>query len=91
MNNYDYKKLCPFKWFVLENFPFIEEDFETLNRSLDEMQRGNNVNATESTEISGAMVRISEFCDMLNTSFEGIGKLLQELENNNLNVAKIAN
>lgn len=70
---------------------FIEEDFETLNRSLDEMQRGNNVNATESTEISGAMVRISEFCDMLNTSFEGIGKLLQELENNNLNVAKIAN
>lgn len=70
---------------------FIEEDFETLNRSLDEMLRGNNINATESTEISGAMIKIAEFCDMLNTSFEGIGKLLQELESNNLNVAKIAN
>lgn len=30
MNNYDYKKLSPFKWFVLENFPFIEEDFDAI-------------------------------------------------------------
>lgn len=30
MNNYDYKRLCPFKWFVLENFPFIEADFDAL-------------------------------------------------------------
>lgn len=30
MNNYDYKKLCPFKWFILENFPFIEADFDAL-------------------------------------------------------------
>lgn len=34
MNNknidYEYKKLCPFKWFVLENFPFIEADFDAL-------------------------------------------------------------
>lgn len=28
--NYEYKKLCPFKWFVLENFPFIEADFDAL-------------------------------------------------------------
>lgn len=25
-----YKKLCPFKWFVLTNFPFIEEDFDAI-------------------------------------------------------------
>lgn len=30
MNNFDYKNLTPFKWFVLENFPFIEEDFDAL-------------------------------------------------------------
>ena len=70
---------------------FIEEDFETLNRSIDEMLRGNNINAEEITEISAAMVKVSEFCDTLNTSFEGIEELLQGLENNNLNVAKIAN
>lgn len=23
-------KLCPFKWFVLQNFPFIEEDFDAI-------------------------------------------------------------
>ena len=24
------KKLCPFKWYVLENFPFIEADFDAI-------------------------------------------------------------
>lgn len=28
--NFDYKKLSPFKWFVLENFPFIEADFDAI-------------------------------------------------------------
>lgn len=30
MNNYNYKNLRPFKWFVLENFPFIEADFDAI-------------------------------------------------------------
>lgn len=30
MNKFEYKNLTPFKWFVLENFPFIEEDFDAL-------------------------------------------------------------
>ena len=28
--NYDYKKLTPFKWYVLQNFPFIDEDFDAI-------------------------------------------------------------
>ena len=28
--NYNFKKLCPFKWFVLQNFPFIEADFDAI-------------------------------------------------------------
>lgn len=31
MNNFDYKYMTPFKWFVLENFPFIENDFDAIN------------------------------------------------------------
>ena len=31
MNNFDYKNMTPFKWFVLENFPYIENDFESIN------------------------------------------------------------
>lgn len=30
MNKYNYNNLTPFKWFVLENFPFIEADFDAL-------------------------------------------------------------
>lgn len=30
MINFNYKNLTPFKWFVLENFPFIEADFDAL-------------------------------------------------------------
>ena len=28
--NFIYKNLSPFKWFVLENFPFLEADFDAL-------------------------------------------------------------
>ena len=28
--NFKYINLSPFKWFVLENFPFIEADFDAL-------------------------------------------------------------
>ncbi len=69
---------------------FIAEDFEALNRSIDEMLRGNNINAEESTAISDAMVKISEFCDTLNASFEGIETLLQSLENNNDHITRTA-
>lgn len=69
---------------------FIAEDFETLNQSIDEMLRGNNINAEESTAISDSMVKISEFCDTLNVSFEEIENLLQELENNNSTITRIA-
>lgn len=30
MNNYNYNELTPFKWFILENFPLIDEDFDAL-------------------------------------------------------------
>lgn len=69
---------------------FIAEDFETLNRSIDEMLRGNNINAEESTAISDAMVKISQFSDTLNASFEEIETLLQSLENNNDGITRIA-
>lgn len=30
MNKFSYKNLSPFKWFVLQNFPFIEADFDAI-------------------------------------------------------------
>lgn len=31
MSKFIYRNMTPFKWFVLENFPFIENDFEAIN------------------------------------------------------------
>lgn len=69
---------------------FIGEDFETLNVSIDEMLRGNEVNAEESNAISEAMVKISDFCENLQSSFENIHTLLENLEKNNRQIDKIA-
>ena len=30
MSEYNYTNLTPFKWFILENFPFIEASFDAL-------------------------------------------------------------
>lgn len=69
---------------------FISEDFQTLNASISEMLQGNTVNAEESNAISAAMIRISDFCEVLATSFHKIQELLDNLEKNNLSIAKIA-
>ena len=69
---------------------FIAEDFEALNSSIDGMIQGNAVNAQESGAISEAMVKISEFCRVLETSFTGIQELLLKLEKNNVDISKVA-
>ena len=69
---------------------FIQEDFEALNSSIDGMLQSNIINAEESGAISLTMVKISDFCNVLETSFGEIQELLQKLEKNNLNVSKIA-
>jgi hypothetical protein len=28
--NFDYKRLHPFKWYILENFPFLEDSIDVL-------------------------------------------------------------
>ncbi len=70
---------------------FIAEDFESLNLSIEGMLQGNTVNAEESSAISATMVKISEFCNILETSFDEIQKLLDKLEKNNENIGRIAN
>ncbi len=69
---------------------FIAEDFEALNSSIDGMLQGNSVNAEESNAISAAMTKISEFCSSLESSFNSIQNLLNQLEKNNENISRIA-
>lgn len=69
---------------------FIAEDFETLNVSIDGVLHGNTINAEESSAISASMIKVSEFCTMLDSSFTEIQELLRQLEKNNETVSKIA-
>lgn len=69
---------------------FISEDFESLNISINGVVQGNLVNAEESSAIHTAMMKISDFCGILDSSFAEIQELLHQLEKNNETVSRIA-
>ena len=69
---------------------FISEDFETLNASINGVLQGNTINAEESSAISASMLKVSEFCSLLDSSFTEMQDLLQQLEKNNESISKIA-
>ena len=76
--NFNFKKLPPFKWFVLQNFPFIEADFdaityyqllckivEYLNKVIDE----NNVIGEQTENLTNAF---NELQDYINHYFDNL-------------------
>ncbi len=66
-------------------------DFESLDSSIEQMAEGNSGSANESTEISGYMVEVSDFCYQLQDSFKQITTLLNKLEQNNYDITSVAN
>ena len=57
MNEFDYKNLSPFKWYVLENYPFIEADFDATSEWQLLCKLGNEINKViDSTNILGGQV-----------------------------------
>lgn len=75
---------------VAEMVAQANEEFNTLNMSIDGMISGNNTNAEESTSISASMLTVVEFCDSLRESFAVINELLVQLGGNNENITKVA-
>lgn len=86
--NFNFKKLPPFKWFVLQNFPFIEADFdaityyqllckivEYLNKVIDE----NNLIGEQTENLTNAF---NELQDYVNHYFDNLD--IQEEINNKL-------
>lgn len=76
--NFNFKKLPPFKWFVLQNFPFIEADFdaityyqllckivEYLNKVIDE----NNLIGEQTENLTNAF---NELQDYVNHYFDNL-------------------
>ncbi len=68
----------------------VNENFESLRMSIDEMVKGNESNADESTGISQDVRNVEEFCIGMNDSMSDILDALKELQANNDKVVAIA-
>ena len=68
----------------------INDEFSGLYQSVDQMSKGNDANAEETSGISDEMQEVSDFCKNLENSIVEISKLLQELNNNNEEVVSIS-
>lgn len=86
--NFIYKNLTPFKWYVLENFPFIEADFDALTNWQLFCKLGKEMNKIiNSVNISGAQVEtltnaFNELQDYVNNYFNNLD--IQKEVNNKL-------
>lgn len=91
MNKFEYKNLTPFKWFVLENFPFIEADFDALTewqlfckleKEINKIINSENTLGTQMENITNAFIElqnyVNNYFDNLNVQDE-INKKLNEM------------
>lgn len=69
----------------------IHDQFADLDTTVEEMANGCNVNAKESTEISASIAQVATFTENLRDTLSKISEYLDNLENNNSDVIKIAN
>lgn len=94
MNNFDYKNMTPFKWFVLENFPFIENDFQAINNYrlfskvveyLNKMKDNVNLTGQQMENVTNAMIElqnyVNNYFDNLDIQDEINNKLDEMVEN----------
>ena len=89
MNKFNFNKLTPFKCFVLENFPFIEADFDALTewqlfckigKEINKIINSQNTVGNEMEILSQAFIDLQNY---VNNYFENLD--VQEEINNKLN------
>lgn len=80
--NFTYKNLSPFKWFVLENFSFLEADFDALTEWQLFCKLGKEINKIiNSTNLLGNQVE--DLTNYVNNYFDNLN--VQDEINNKLN------
>lgn len=86
MNNYDYKKLRPFCRFVLENFPFIEYDFDALTPWKMWCALGNEINKIIKSQngLGEEVENLADFFENLDVQDEINNKLDEMAESGEL-------
>ena len=69
---------------------FIAEDFEQLEHSIDDMIKNSEINKNECENISIAIKKMQEFCELLEASFSSIEKTLVNLEKINQSIVDVS-
>lgn len=69
---------------------FIADDFEKLEHSIDDMIFNSENNKNECENISVAMNKMQEFCNLLEDSFSSIEGLLLKLEKSNQDIVGVS-
>ena len=89
MNKFEYKNLTPFKWFVLENFPFIEADFDALTdwqlycklgKEINKIIDSQNIVGEQAKNLTNAFIALQNY---VNDYFKNLD--VQDEINNKLN------
>ena len=89
MNKFEFKNLTPFKWFVLENFPFIEADFDALTewqlfcklgKEMNKIINSENTLGTQMENVTNAFIDLQNY---VNNYFDNLD--VQDEINNKLN------
>lgn len=86
MNNY--KGMRPFRWFILENFPFIENDFEAINdyrlfsRVVDKLNEVIKSLNLSNEQVENLTNKVNELEEYINNYFENLD--VQDEINNKL-------
>ena len=89
MNKFEFKNLTPFKWFVLENFPFIEADFDALTewqlfcklgKEINKIIDSQNIVGEQAENLTNAFNNLKNYVD---NYFDNLD--VQEEINNKLN------
>lgn len=75
---------------IMTTLQDINNEFEVLYQSVDDMLKGNENNAAESVAISEDIKDVSAFCENLSKSMDDIGEFLKDMTRNNDEVVSIA-
>ena len=75
---------------IVETVRKVDEQVNQLYSSVDEMVKGNDVNAEESSNISSEIGEVDSFCEEVQVALDEIEKLVQALDKNNAEVVNIA-
>ncbi|MCR5800617.1 MAG: 4Fe-4S binding protein [Lachnospiraceae bacterium] len=75
---------------IMDTVTKVDESYEILYESMDQLNEGNRTNAGASTSIAHEMGDVSEFCNKLSDSLDEINAYIGEVGRNNDEVVAIA-